>query len=109
MESNRAIHRSVLVLFFINKSIFDNFQTLQATILGICQTSYSHKYFEIVDARQMRRRIGMNITKTIDFENCTNIHHDIYNNIIQGRNEDRESVSNYFHLFFMALDHVAIT
>ena len=35
----------------------------------------------------------MNITKTIDFENCTNIDHDIYNKIIQGRNPDQDSVS----------------
>ena len=75
----------------------DIYLNLQATILGICQTSYSHKYFEIVDARQIRRRIGMNITKTIDFENCTYADHDIYNNVIQGRNADQDSVSIACH------------
>ena len=95
-------------LFLINNLIFDTFQTLQATILGICKTSYSHKYFEIVDARQIRRRIGMNITKTIDFESCKNIDHDIYNSVIQGKNRDQESVSNSFHLLFIAGDHFAI-
>ncbi|XP_065069314.1 vitellogenin-1-like [Rhopilema esculentum] len=69
----------------------DFFNKEEATILGICQTSYSHKYFEVVDARQVRRRIGMNFTKTIDFENCTGLNYDIYNKVVQGRNPDQDS------------------
>ncbi|XP_065069976.1 vitellogenin-6-like [Rhopilema esculentum] len=69
----------------------DFFNKEEDTILGVCQTSYSNKYFEIVDAREVRKRIGMNFTKTIDMEKCTGHNYDIYNKVVQGRNPDQDS------------------
>ena len=37
----------------------------------------------------------MNYTKAIDYERCTGLNYDIYNKIVQGKNEDQDTVN--FH------------
>ena len=42
----------------------------------------------------------MNYTKAIDYERCTGLNYDIYNKIVQGRNDDQDTVKfyKYYHV-----------
>eukprot|EP00794_Sanderia_malayensis_P007894 gene7894-8748_t len=69
----------------------DMFTEEEATIFGICEATYTTKNYEVVDARQIRQPIGLNITKSIDYEKCTSLSHDVFNKVVQGKNTDQES------------------
>ncbi len=66
---------------------------LKVSILGICPTTYSRKELSIVDVRQVRKPIGLEITKSVQYEKCTGLNYDVVNKVVQGTNPDVEAVS----------------
>ncbi len=63
------------------------------SVIGVCQTSYSIQDFNVTNAKRQWTRMGYNITKVIDMNNCTSSDYEVNNKVVPGPNENKDSVS----------------
>eukprot|EP00794_Sanderia_malayensis_P007835 gene7835-8685_t len=67
----------------------DLFTKPEMTVIGKCQTSYSILDFNLVNANRKLTRVGYNVTKVVDLNNCSSVDYEVLNKVVPGPNENQ--------------------